>query len=142
MVYEYLERGSLFSILCNDEEARKLDWIKRVNIIKGVAHGLSYMHQDVSLPIVHRDISSKNILLDTEYEARISDFGNAKILDYESSNWTAVVGTIGYIAPELAYTLKVTETCAVYSFAELALEVIKGKYPTNLVGSALSSAIC
>lgn len=142
MVYEYLERGSLFSILCNDEEARKLDWIKRVNIIKGVAHGLSYMHQDVSLPIVHRDISSKNILLDTEYEARISDFGNAKILDYESSNWTAVVGTIGYIAPELAYTLKVTETCDVYSFGVLALEVIKGKYPTNLVGSALSSAIC
>lgn len=142
MVYEYLERGSLFSILCNDEEARKLDWIKRVNIIKGVAHGLSYMHQDVSLPIVHRDISSKNILLDTEYEARISDFGNAKILDYESSNWTAVVGTIGYIAPERAYTLKVTETCDVYSFGVLALEVIKGKYPTNLVGSALSSAIC
>ncbi|ONI35100.1 hypothetical protein PRUPE_1G515900 [Prunus persica] len=141
LVYEYLERGSLFSILCNDEEARKFDWIKRVNIIKGVAHGLSYMHHDVSLPIVHRDISSKNILLDTEYEAHISDFGTAKILDYESSNWTAVVGTIGYIAPELAYTLKVTEKCDVYGFGVLALEVIKGKYPSNLVGSALSSAI-
>ncbi|KAL6296994.1 hypothetical protein ACE6H2_005136 [Prunus campanulata] len=142
LVYEYLERGSLFSILANDEEASKLDWSKRVNIIKGVAHGLSYMHSDVSPPIVHRDISSKNILLDAEYEACISDFGTAKLLEQDSSNWTAVAGTFGYVAPEFAYTLKVTEKCDVYSFGVLALEVIKGQYPNNiLIGSLLSPAL-
>ncbi|KAM2668620.1 MDIS1-interacting receptor like kinase 2-like [Malus sylvestris] len=141
LVYEYLERGSLFSILDNDEEAKKLDWSKRLNIIKGVAHGLSYMHSDVSPPIVHRDISSKNILLDDEYEACISDFGTAKLLEINSSNWTAVAGTFGYVAPEFAYTLKVTEKCDVYSFGVLALEVIQGKHPSNLMGSLLSPVL-
>ncbi|KAM5575733.1 MDIS1-interacting receptor like kinase 2 [Rosa sericea] len=140
LVYEYLEKGSLFSILCNEEAAKELHWSKRVNIIKGVAHGLSYMHSDVSPPIVHRDITSKNILLDAEYEACISDFGTSKLLELGASNWTAVAGTFGYVAPELAYTLKVTEKCDVYSFGVLALEVMNGKYPSDLIRSLLSPA--
>ena len=76
-----------------------MDWNKRVNIIKGVAHALSYMHHDCSPPIVQRDISSKNILLDSECEAHVSDFGTAKILNQESSNWTSLAGTYGYLAP-------------------------------------------
>ncbi|KAM7465602.1 hypothetical protein LguiB_013164 [Lonicera macranthoides] len=101
LVYDYIERGSLVEILSKEEEARKLDWQKRVNIIKGVAHALSYMHHDCSPPIVHRDISSKNILLDSEYEACVSDFGTAKILKLHSSNWSALAGTYGYVAPVL-----------------------------------------
>ena len=99
MIYEYLERGSLATILTNDGGAKELIWNKRVNIIKGVAHALSYMHHDCSPPIVHRDISSKNVLLDSEYEAHVSDFGIAKLLNQDSSNWTSFAGTYGYVAP-------------------------------------------
>ncbi|KAH0758821.1 hypothetical protein KY290_022314 [Solanum tuberosum] len=99
-VYEYVERGSLSSILSNEVESKKLDWLKRVNIIKGVAFALSYMHQDSSPPIVHRDISSSNVLLDSEYEARVADFGIAKILKPDSTNRTALAGTYGYVAPD------------------------------------------
>ena len=98
LIYEYLERGSLATILSNDRGAKELDWSKRLNIIKGVALALSYLHHDCSSPIVHRDISSKNILLDSEYEAHVSDFGIAKLLNQDSSNWTSFAGTYGYIA--------------------------------------------
>ena len=97
-IYEYLERGSLATILSNDGEAKELDWNKRLNIIKSVAHALSYMHHDCSPPIVNRDISSKNILLDSEYVAHVSDFGTTKLLNRDSSNWTSLAGTYGYVA--------------------------------------------
>ncbi|KAM3342534.1 hypothetical protein P3S68_027500 [Capsicum galapagoense] len=125
---EYTERGSLSSILINEAESNKLDWVKRVNIIIGVAFALSYIHEDCSPTIVHRDISSSNVLLDSMYEARVSDFGIAKLLTPDSSNCTALTGTYGYVAPELAYKMKVMPMCDVYSFGVLALEIIKGKY--------------
>ncbi|KAF3445806.1 hypothetical protein FNV43_RR10983 [Rhamnella rubrinervis] len=138
LIYEFLERGSLNAMLSNENAAKELDWDKRVNIIKGVAHGLSYMHTHIFPPIIHRDISSKNILLDSEYEACIADFGTAKLLDQDSSNWTALVGTFGYVAPELAYTMKVSEKCDVYSFGVLVVEIIRGKHPGNLILSLTS----
>ncbi|XP_059650479.1 MDIS1-interacting receptor like kinase 2-like [Cornus florida] len=141
LIYEYLERGSLATILSRNEEAENLDWPKRVNIIKGVAHALSYMHHECSPPIVHRDISSNNILLDPEDEAHVSDFGTAKLLKLDSSNWSTLAGTYGYIAPEFAFAMKVTEKCDVYSFGVLILEVIKGKHPRNFITSLSSSSI-
>ena len=99
LVYKYMERGSLFCMLRDEVEAVELDWVKRVNVVKGIANALSYMHHDCALPIIHRDISSNNILLNSNLEAFVSDFGTARLLDPDSSNQTLIAGTYGYIAP-------------------------------------------
>ncbi|GKV08703.1 hypothetical protein SLEP1_g20300 [Rubroshorea leprosula] len=133
LIYEYMERGSLFCVLRDNVEAAELDWLKRVNVIKNIAHALYYLHHDCIPPILHRDISSNNILLNSKLEAFVSDFGNARLLDPDSSNYTVLVGTYGYIAPELAYTMAVTEKCDVYSFGVVTLEVLMGRHPGELL---------
>ncbi|KAJ4970641.1 hypothetical protein NE237_003740 [Protea cynaroides] len=138
LVYEYMEKGSLASILSNQAEVGELNWSKRVNVIKSVANTLSYLHHNCTPPIIHRDISTKNILLDLELEARVSDFGIARLLKPDSSNWTSPKGTYGYIAPELAYTMVLTEKCDVYSFGVVALETIMGRHPGELISSLTS----
>ncbi|PIA62699.1 hypothetical protein AQUCO_00200607v1 [Aquilegia coerulea] len=135
LVYEYMEGGSLFCLLSDETDAVELDWNKRVDVVKGVAHALSYMHNDCSPPTIHRDISSNNVLLNSAKEACVSDFGTARLLHPDSSNQTVRVGTCGYIAPELAYTMAVTEKCDVYSFGVVALETIMGKHPGDLLSS-------
>ncbi|KAI3924817.1 hypothetical protein MKW98_031068 [Papaver atlanticum] len=129
LVYEYVERGSLANVLYNEKEAKVLNWSMRLNIIKGVAQALSYLHHDCTPPIVHRDITGNNILLDPEYEAKVSDFGTARLLKPDESNWTVPVGSYGYMAPELASTMKVTQKSDVYSFGVVALELLFGEHP-------------
>ncbi|XP_030539131.2 MDIS1-interacting receptor like kinase 2-like [Rhodamnia argentea] len=140
LVYEYLERGSLAKILKDMEQAKDLDWAKRINVVKGVAKALYYLHHDCRPPVIHRDISSNNILLDRKYEARVSDFGTARLLKLDSSNWTGLAGTYGYIAPELAYTMKVTDKCDVFSFGVTTLEIIMGRHPCEMTCSLSSSS--
>ncbi|KAM7511367.1 hypothetical protein LguiB_010242 [Lonicera macranthoides] len=130
LVYEYMERGSLFGVLKDDVEAIELDWTNRVNVVKGIAHALSYMHHDCTPPIVHRDISSNNILLNSKLEALVADFGAARLLCADSSNRTVVA--------ELAYTMVVTKKCDVYSFGVVALEIIMGRHPGDLLSSLTS----
>ncbi|XP_045796189.1 probable leucine-rich repeat receptor-like protein kinase At1g35710 [Trifolium pratense] len=135
LIYQYMEKGSLFSVLYDDVEAVEFNWRKRVNIVKGVASALSYLHHDCTTPIVHRDVSSGNILLNSEWQPSVSDFGTARLLQHDSSNRTIVAGTIGYIAPELAYTMVVSENCDVYSFGVVALETLLGRHPQELLSS-------
>ncbi|XP_027150485.1 probable leucine-rich repeat receptor-like protein kinase At1g35710 [Coffea eugenioides] len=135
LAYEFLEGGSLYNMLETDEKALKLPWSKRVNIVKDVANGLCYMHHDFSHPMVHRDISSKNVSLDSQENVHISDFGTARFLSLDSSNLTAFVGTHGYAPPKYACLMEVTAKSDVYSFGVLALEVMVGKHPAGDLSS-------
>lgn len=106
LVLEYMEKGSLYCVLRNDVEAVELDWCKRVEIVKGIANSLSYLHYDCEPAIIHRDVTTKNVLLNSEMEACLSDFGIARLRNSSSSNRTVLAGTYGYIAPgDLFYML-------------------------------------
>uniref|UniRef100_A0A8I6WY17 non-specific serine/threonine protein kinase n=2 Tax=Hordeum vulgare subsp. vulgare TaxID=112509 RepID=A0A8I6WY17_HORVV len=139
LVYDYIQQGSLHGTLENEELAKELDWQKRIALATDVAQAISYLHHECSPPIIHRDITSNNILLDTSFKAFVSDFGTARILKPDSSNWSALAGTYGYIAPELSYTSVVTEKGDVYSFGVVVLELVMGKHPRNLLDGSLSN---
>ncbi|GLJ17336.1 hypothetical protein SUGI_0301030 [Cryptomeria japonica] len=133
LVYEYMPKGNLLDALHSSGDGRgghPLDWPARYKIALGTAKGLAYLHHDCSPAIVHRDVKTTNILLDNFYEAKVADFGVSKVLQASSkggNTGTAFVGTHGYIAPEYAYSLKVTEKSDVYSFGVVLLELITGK---------------
>ncbi|KAK1692257.1 hypothetical protein QYE76_008954 [Lolium multiflorum] len=134
LVYDLIERGSLSSILHEQELAKELDWPRRVAVVRDVAQALSYLHHDCDDPIVHRDIKSSNILLDLDYKAYVSDFGMARKIKNGYSSWSTIfAGTCGYIAPELSSTMVLTEKCDVYSFGVVALKVVMGKHPGDLL---------
>ncbi|CAN6714947.1 unnamed protein product [Malus baccata var. baccata] len=140
LLYEYLERGSLGKALYGVEGVTELGWPTRVKIVQGLAHALSYLHHDCSPPIVHRDVTINNVLLEQDFEPRLSDFGTARLLSIDSSNWTNIVGSLGYMAPELAYIMQVTDKCDVYSFGVVALEVMMGRHPGDMLESQLSAS--
>ncbi|KAF8029045.1 hypothetical protein BT93_E1652 [Corymbia citriodora subsp. variegata] len=140
LAYEYMQGGSLRTTLNDAEKAKEFQWDKRVNVVQGVADAFTYMHHECSPPLIHRDLTSNNILLDHDFEAHVSDFGTARLLRPDSSNWTAMAGTIGYIAPELAFSPIPTEKCDVYSFGVIALETIMGKYPGDHIYQECSSS--
>lgn len=133
LIFEYMENGNLFQVLHREikDGQPELDWNKRYHIALGVAKGLCYLHHDCTPPIIHRDIKSTNILLDQNYEPKIADFGIAKATydSPEASEFSCFAGTHGYLAPELAYTCKVTERSDVYSFGVVLLELLTGKGP-------------
>jgi serine/threonine protein kinase len=106
LLYDYVSKGDLHSALHSTKAGGDLHltWEARLRIAKGVARGLAYLHHDYDTPIVHRDIKSRNVLLDDELEAHISDFGLAKVLGMQQGfePWLStqnVLGTHGYIAP-------------------------------------------
>ncbi|XP_060179636.1 LRR receptor-like serine/threonine-protein kinase FEI 1 [Lycium barbarum] len=130
LIYDFLSGGSLDEVL--HERSEQLDWDARLTIIMEASKGLAYLHHDCSPRIIHRDIKSSNILLDGNFEARVSDFGLAKLLEDEESHITTIVaGTFGYLAPEYMQSGRATEKTDVYSFGVLVLEVASGKRPTD-----------
>ncbi|XP_059435687.1 leucine-rich repeat receptor-like protein kinase PXL1 [Corylus avellana] len=132
VVYEYMANGNLGTAL-HSKEARKLlvDWVSRYNIAVGVAQGLNYLHHGCHPPVIHRDIKSNNILLDDNLEARIADFGLARMMVHKDETVSTVAGSYGYIAPEYGYTLKVNEKTDIYSFGVVLLELVTGKMPLD-----------
>ncbi|PSS24026.1 Leucine-rich repeat receptor-like protein kinase [Actinidia chinensis var. chinensis] len=130
LLYEYLERGSLGELLHG--ASCSLEWPTRFTIALGAAEGLAYLHHDCKPRIIHRDIKSNNILLDENFEAHVGDFGLAKVVDMpQSKSVSAVAGSYGYIAPEYAYTMKVTEKCDIYSYGVVLLELLTGRTPVQ-----------
>ncbi|KAF5477367.1 hypothetical protein F2P56_004015 [Juglans regia] len=127
LVYEYLENRSLDQALFG-KRSLSLDWPTRFNICMGIARGLAYLHEESRLRIVHRDVKASNILLDSDFIPKISDFGLAKLYDDKKSHIsTRVAGTIGYLAPEYAMRGHLTEKVDVFSFGVVALEIISGR---------------
>ncbi|KAL5702476.1 hypothetical protein ACHQM5_027690 [Ranunculus cassubicifolius] len=130
MVYEYMPNGSLWDALHGKAGDRVLvDWLSRYNVAVGVAQGLAYLHHDCYPPVIHRDIKTNNILLDSNLEARIADFGVARMIFRKNETMSMVAGSYGYIAPEYAYTLKVDEKSDIYSFGVVLMELLTGKRP-------------
>ncbi|KAG5230879.1 kinase family protein [Salix suchowensis] len=124
LVYEYVDNGNLEQWLHGDVgPCSPLTWESRINIIIGTG---------LEPKVVHRDIKSSNILLDKQWNSKVSDFGLAKLLGSESSYVTTrVMGTFGYVAPEYASTGMLNERSDVYSFGILLMEIISGRNPVD-----------
>ncbi|CAA7034660.1 unnamed protein product [Microthlaspi erraticum] len=138
LVYEYMPNGSLGEVL-HGKKGGHLHWDTRYKIALEAAKGLCYLHHDCSPLIVHRDVKSNNILLDSNFEAHVADFGLAKFLQDSGTSecMSAIAGSYGYIAPEYAYTLKVDEKSDVYSFGVVLLELVTGRKPVGEFGDGV-----
>ncbi|KAA0044647.1 hypothetical protein IC582_017186 [Cucumis melo] len=128
LLYEYMPNGNLDDLLHGKNKGENLgaDWMTRYKIALGVAQGICYLHHDCDPVIVHRDLKPSNILLDGEMEARVADFGVAKLIQTDES-MSVIAGSYGYIAPEYAYTLQVDEKSDIYSYGVVLMEILSGK---------------
>ncbi|EFH62806.1 predicted protein [Arabidopsis lyrata subsp. lyrata] len=137
LIYEFMKNKSLDTIVfvftrcffLDSRKRLKIDWPKRFDIIQGIARGLLYLHRDSRLRVIHRDLKVSNILLDEKMNPKISDFGLARMFQgtqYQDKT-RRVVGTLGYMSPEYAWTGVFSEKSDIYSFGVLLLEIISGE---------------
>ena len=133
LVYDYMPNGSLDKFLFGSNVKTKLHWSQRFNIIKGVASALLYLHEEWEQVVLHRDVKASNVLLDAEMNARLGDFGLARLYDHNTNPQTThLVGTMGYIAPEACRTQKPTIFTDVYAFGMFLFEVSCGRRPIDV----------
>ncbi|XP_022999564.1 probable receptor-like protein kinase At2g42960 [Cucurbita maxima] len=133
LVYEYINNGSLELWLHEGMgENRYLTWEARMKIMLGTAKGIAYLHEAIEPKVVHRDIKASNILIDENFNAKVSDFGLAKLMEVGKTHVTTrVMGTFGYVAPEYANTGLLNEKSDVYSFGVVLVETITGRDPVD-----------
>ncbi|KAH9617870.1 hypothetical protein KSS87_017110 [Heliosperma pusillum] len=133
LVYEFVPNGTLHHHLHSSNKP-PMEWQQRVKVACGSARGIAYLHEDCHPRIIHRDIKSPNILVDNNFDAKVADFGLAKLAQELESNThisTRVMGTFGYMAPEYASSGKLTEKSDVFSFGVVLLEIITGRKPVD-----------
>ncbi|KAK9123909.1 hypothetical protein Sjap_013511 [Stephania japonica] len=129
LVYDFMPNGSLDHFIF-DNPKLVLNWEQRFRVLKGVASGLLYLHEEWEQVVVHRDVKASNVLLDGDLSGRLGDFGLARLYEHGSNpSTTRVVGTLGYLAPELTRIGKATTSTDVYAFGALLLEVVCGRRP-------------
>ncbi|XP_040385560.1 L-type lectin-domain containing receptor kinase S.4-like [Oryza brachyantha] len=131
LVYDYMPNGSLDKHLFGDGLlAARLTWPVRFKILRNVASALLYLHEEWEHVVLHRDVKASNVLLDGDMSGRLGDFGLAKLYEHGANpSTTRVVGTLGYLAPELTRTGKATTAADVFAFGALVLEVVSGRRP-------------
>ncbi|TYJ35210.1 hypothetical protein E1A91_A05G220700v1 [Gossypium mustelinum] len=130
LVYEYMENGSLARNLMSNS----LDWKKRFDIAVGTAKGLAYLHEECLEWVLHCDVKPQNILLDSNYQPKVADFGLSKLLNRDNlkgPSFSKIRGTRGYMAPEWVYNLPITSKVDIYSYGIVILEMVTGRNPTN-----------
>lgn len=129
-----MPNGSLDKHLYETSHENTLNWERRHRILSGVASALHYLHNEYDQKVVHRDLKASNIMLDSDYNARLGDFGLARALDNERNSYAdlglaGVPGTMGYVAPECFHTGRATPESDVYGFGAVVLEVVCGRSP-------------
>ncbi|KAJ4907753.1 Lectin-domain containing receptor kinase VI.4 [Raphanus sativus] len=134
LIYDYIPNGSLDSLLYSKPRlcGAVLTWNARFQIAKGIASGLLYLHEEWEKIVIHRDVKPSNVLIDDQMNPRLGDFGLARLYERGSlSHTTVVVGTIGYMAPELTRNGNSSSASDVFAFGVLLLEIVSGRKPTD-----------
>ncbi|EOY29379.1 Kinase superfamily protein [Theobroma cacao] len=141
IVYELMQNGSLETQLHGPSHGSSLTWQRRMKIALDTARGLEYLHEHCSPPVIHRDLKSSNILLDSDFNAKLSDFGLAVTDAAQNKNNLKLSGTLGYVAPEYLLDGKLTDKSDVYAFGVVLLELLLGRKPVEKLAPAQCQSI-